>query len=347
MIRSLSSILFILLLLFLLPGCGKKTMPVAPQTIVPERVTDLGYTLDEKGVTLSWTFPNRTVEGKRLYVIEGFEVVRAVVAEDAYCEGCSLHFGPPVAVSGGKMPAGGARKKGSYTESLLRPQHRYFYKVRATTSWNLPSRDSHIISFVWETPTAAPTAVTVTVGDNMLDLSWQPPTTFLDGAPLSGSLSYEVFRSRDGKGFRPVSGSVSKTSYQDLAAKNDEKYSYKVRAVRHYKGSIAAGVASQVVSGIPSDRTPPVPPRAIKSVKIGKDIKISWASVPDKDLGGYRIYRRKATSKKPERIGSVAATATTFIDRKPATGTVYYSVTAYDHATPPNESTFSRETKAH
>ena len=34
-------------------GCGKKTRPVPPDTVLPAPITDLSYQLDEKGVTLA------------------------------------------------------------------------------------------------------------------------------------------------------------------------------------------------------------------------------------------------------------------------------------------------------
>ena len=38
--------------LFLVGGCGYKTAPVPPDSIVPKAINDLRYSVSEKGVTL-------------------------------------------------------------------------------------------------------------------------------------------------------------------------------------------------------------------------------------------------------------------------------------------------------
>ena len=60
---SVWRLLCVLLAALLVGGCGYKTMPVPPQEIVPTAITDLRYELDEKGVTLTWTYPAEDREG--------------------------------------------------------------------------------------------------------------------------------------------------------------------------------------------------------------------------------------------------------------------------------------------
>ncbi len=76
-------------------GCGRKTAPLPPQSVVPKAIDDLRYRLDDKGVELIWSYPQRSVQGERLDAIEKFEIYRAVVAPADYCSGCPLPFGPP------------------------------------------------------------------------------------------------------------------------------------------------------------------------------------------------------------------------------------------------------------
>ena len=74
------AVLLGLALLATLAGCGKKTRPVPPDTVMPAPIGDLSYHLDEKGVALSWSYPRSTVQGDRLpYRIEKFELLRAVI----------------------------------------------------------------------------------------------------------------------------------------------------------------------------------------------------------------------------------------------------------------------------
>ena len=75
-LRRLRYIIFTFLLpaFFFLPGCGKKTPPVPPQTLLPKPITNLRPHLDEKGVTLSWTVPKFNEDGALVSEIAGFEV---------------------------------------------------------------------------------------------------------------------------------------------------------------------------------------------------------------------------------------------------------------------------------
>jgi uncharacterized protein len=145
--------LLVLILVLLLPACGRKTMPVPPQDVEPVPVADLRYRLDEQGVTLSWTAPARTVAGSKLGAVEGFEIHRAEVPEEQYCPGCPLPFGPPIKYRGAPLQPGRAV---SYTEKKLRPGHRYFYKIRTRFGWHLTSQDSNQISFTWKENRPAP-----------------------------------------------------------------------------------------------------------------------------------------------------------------------------------------------
>ncbi len=139
----------------LLGGCGYKTLPVAPSAMIPRSVTNLSHELTGNGAVLRWTFPDRTVSGEKLAEIDSFQLYRAEVPADAYCETCPVPFGAPVSVAGGSLPNKGSRQ-GSYEESPLRPGYIYFFKLRSRSSWLSESEDSNLISFRWEKPSAAP-----------------------------------------------------------------------------------------------------------------------------------------------------------------------------------------------
>ena len=68
MLRNVPGGVLCLLLVVLVAavGCGRKTMVVPPQALVPAAVDDLEYSLTDKGVRLSWFFPQKTVLGRHL-----------------------------------------------------------------------------------------------------------------------------------------------------------------------------------------------------------------------------------------------------------------------------------------
>lgn len=327
-----------------LSGCGKKTRPVPPDTVMPAPITDLSYYLDEKGVELTWSYPQSTVQGDRLpYRIEKFELLRAVIPVKDYCPDCPIPFGPSIEITAESSDKG----KVSYEETLLRPNHRYVYRVRSKAGWFVSSADSNTVSVVWDTPLLAPVNFRIDEADKALTLHWQPPTGLLDGTPVADPIRYQVSRSTDGgETFTEMPGElIEGLAYTDKGLRNGKPYLYKLRAMRLHAGTVAAGMASPAVSATPHDLMPPAPPQKVRIVVTAEGIKIIWETVAEPDLAGFRIYRRSAQNPTPERIGEVGGAGLSFLDTKPpkGRGVWYYSVTAFDQAKPPNESTSSME----
>lgn len=338
---NLAPICFALLAAVLLAGCGKKTPPVPPQTVLPAPIQDLRYELNEKGVTLRWTYPTRTVQGERLpYRIKEFELYRAVMPEKDYCPGCPITFEQPVTI---KAEPSEADKTVSFTEALLRPGQRYVYEVRSKAGWYVTSNASNTVSFFWNIPPGAPSDLKAEAGDRSVSLSWQPPQTYIDGSPISGPIFYQVYRAIPNEDFLPLGDKVSATTYTDNTAKIGIKYSYRVRAVRKLDDTNVAGPPSSIQSGVPKDLTAPPPPQNITVVGNGEGVKIFWQAVSAPDLAGYRIYRRAANMKEMQFVGEVGPSTLTFIDKSPLAGSSVwlYGVTSFDTATPPNESGFA------
>lgn len=328
---------------FLFGGCGYKTAPVPPDSIVPRAIDDLRYDLDEKGVTLTWSYPVQTIRGTDLTGIASFEVYRAVVSVDGYCPTCPIPFGEPFVVPGGSFGTDG-RRKGRYESALLRSGERYFFKVRSRTSWWAISADSNIVSFVWHMPARAAADLTADGGDRVVHLSWQPVTRLMDGQPLDLPVRYQVVRSTDGKVFAEVGVAVTETRFSDTAVQNGQRYWYRIQSILEVGGSTIAGGVSEAVAVTPVDRTPPEPPTGVRVVATANGVKIFWDNSSADDLRGYHVYRRAASQSKAERIADVDAIYTIFEDRvSPSSGPFYYSVTAYDAMEPANESKPSEE----
>ena len=333
-----------LVALLALSGCGKKTRPVPPDTVMPAPISDLSYQLDEKGVTLNWSYPRATVQGDRLpYRIEKFELLRAVIPIKDYCADCPIPFGPSIEIRAESSDKG----KVFYEETLLRPNHRYVYRVRSKAGWFVSSGDSNTVSVVWDTPLLAPQNFMAEEGDKAITLRWHAPAGLLDGTPVADPIRYQVSRSTDGgETFTEMPGGLREgLDFTDKGLRNGKAYIYKVRAIRLHAGTMAAGMTSEPLTATPRDLTPPAPPQKVRAVASATGVKIIWETVAEPDLAGFRIYRRAAKSSTPEPIGQVDGAGLSFEDTKvpKGTGLWYYSVTAFDQARPANESTPSME----
>ncbi|MGV1100899.1 fibronectin type III domain-containing protein [Thiovibrio sp. JS02] len=339
----LSLLVLVLAAAFAVSGCGKKTRPVPPDTVLPAPITDLTYHLDEKGVSLSWSYPGRTVQGERLpYRIEGFQLLRAVIPLADYCKDCPIPFGPPIEIKG----ESGDEGKVFYQETLLRPRNRYVYQVRSKAGWFVTSDESNTVSVVWDTPLMAPREFAIEEGDRQLRLSWQPPTGLLDGTTVSDPILYQVYRSASGEAFGEIGAPVDGLFFVDTNLRNGRPYYYKVRAIRLHEDTRAAGMASDILLATPQDRVAPAPPRQMTAVVTAAGVKLIWEAVPESDLAGFRIYRRPARKLEPELIAEVGGAGLSYVDTKlpRGKGIWYYSVSAFDRSRPANESDRSRET---
>ena len=286
--------------------------------MLPTVINDLRQHLDEHGVTLTWTAPTRTVQGDKLGKIDGFELLRSVVSEEDYCEGCPIKFGRPIKI----------------TPDEALPGSKIQYRTKL--GWYHASGGSNIVSFVWSTLISPPAGLTAIAGDRKITLSWQAPTTLIDGTRLKENLRYQIYRSVAGAELTPLGSPITKTTFADVSVQNGKRYFYKVQPLNS-KNSV--GMMSASAQGRPHDLTPPSPPRDVTAVQTPAGIKILWQQTVEPDLAGYRIYRRRSNESKATLVGKVTGGAIMFLDTTVITpATWFYSVTAYDYAEPANES---------
>lgn len=328
-------------MLVLSGGCGYKTPPVPPQSVVPKAIADLDYSLDDNGARLTWSYPVETIDGRSLTAIDGFELYRAEIPLDDYCSSCPIPFAEPIDLPGG-VTAMEERQTAEYVSGMLRSGNKYFFKVRSRTSWWAASGDSNIVSFVYHTPAAAPRDLKASVDGTRVRLSWSPVDSLIDGGSAELPVTYQVLRSSSGEDFIEVGGPQQKTSFVDTEVVSSTTYSYKVKSGLRFEGEILDGSFSPAAQARVLDMTPPPMVTGVTVIASAGDIRVFWDTVKADDLSGYRIYRRVRGEKQHARIGETGASSSLFVDTSvPSDAKVYYAVTAIDAAG--NESELSKE----
>jgi hypothetical protein len=329
----------VLLLIVLLSGCGRKTPLVPPQKLVPVKINDLRFDLDESGVTLKWSYPTKMENGDKLQAIESFEIYRAVIPEEEFCQGCPVQYEDALVIDGGSLPASGETSTAVYREGYLQSGYRYLYKVRSRAGWWYPSADSNVVSFVRGVPPKAPQGLRIEAGDMTLALSWEPVSENIEDKTLEEFPLYQVYRKKGSQDFTAVASPFREATFIDTGLINEKNYIYKVRALVRYGETLQAGAASQPADGMPRDLIPPPQPQQLVAVEIPAGVKLVWQTVQTDDLGGYRIYRRAEESVEPEMIAEVGPRQNQYIDRTATAGRkLFYSVTSFDTAHAVNES---------
>ncbi len=329
---------FCCLIILLVGGCGIKTMPIPPQAVIPEAISDLKCKLDEKSANLSWSYPGRSIQGESIDNIRNFKIFKAEVAEKDYCPNCPIIYNFHFEINASRLKP---RKKIHFSDTDLKTGYHYTYMVQSHSGWNIKSRDSNRVAFVWQTPLAAPLSLEAEAGDQLVTLNWNAAHS------PAQEVSYQILRSKDGRKFKSIGPPVAETFFVDGSAINGKTYAYKIRAIRHADDTAYPGLLSEPVSATPKDRTPPAPPFQIHCISTAEGVRIVWSGGSEKDLGGYRIYRRSAGKKTAMMIGKTSSTGHFFMDKNlPVNVAVwYYSITAVDQAVPANESAFSPEIK--
>jgi len=133
----------IIILIFLLPGCGKKGPPVPPSQKPVPAVSDLKYSIDGDTLTLTWTIPKEIEKGTT--VSDGFIVYRYKrPISDSPCKNCPKLF---KRVSDITNDSPGYENKNIEYREEIEKGFVYTYKVVLYTKSGAQSRDSNYIDF--------------------------------------------------------------------------------------------------------------------------------------------------------------------------------------------------------
>ena len=132
----------------MLSGCGKKSLPKPPRESRPPQVTDLGYSIGENSIKLSWTIPKTSHQAKS--PASGFLIYRSKLsASEADCENCPITF-----LKIGDVPVRGGVARGPEPSVVfvqtIEPGYRYIYKVKAYDDDGVVGQDSNSIDFTYK-----------------------------------------------------------------------------------------------------------------------------------------------------------------------------------------------------
>ena len=131
--------------IFMLSGCGKKAPPVPPSGNRPPKVTDLGYSISENTIKLSWTIPKTGDKAKS--PATGFLIYRSKQSSvEADCPNCPIYF----------LKTGDVLIRDRVSERpelsvvfAIEPGYRYIYKVKAYDDDGVAGKDSNLIDFTY------------------------------------------------------------------------------------------------------------------------------------------------------------------------------------------------------
>ena len=170
-------------------------------------------------------------------------------------------------------------------------------------------------------------------------LTWDDPTTLVDGTPIaSGDFTIEV--ERDGAAIASVAGGTG--SYMDAGLTDGQLYEYSIYAKLTANDSTSNAVTTSWIAG--GAGTPNAPTGLSVAVETNGDLTLSWTNpstnidgTPMDDFAGINVYENGSLFATYTRTSADtgAADTETFT---PGAGTNAYTATAIDNESPANES---------
>lgn len=344
--------LLFLILAAALPGCGKKSPPVAPESSAPEAVADLRGWAKAEGIFLNWGLPSRNRDGTRLNDLEGFLILRqARPLGPSSCPECPLAFDPAGRIDLSSPKEGWVEgRRVWWLDRNVKPANEYTYRVIGYNRHKTPGAESNRVALAFDRPPTGVSNVGVKPDDRRLEVRWEFIPRRPDGEIPDDPGGFNVYRRGEGEdfGFLPLNPEpISGNSYVDLRVENGKRYEYAVRALRNFRGTLIEGPAAQIAAGIPQKTAPPSRPTGLVGVmrreEGRKGAELRWNPNPEADIAGYDLYREEKGGG-PVRVNTREITEPYFFDRGAEPGETYvYRLRAVDRSPRRNESEFSQE----
>jgi hypothetical protein len=349
----------LLFAIFAAVGCGVPGDPVPPSPPIPIAVSDLTAVQRGDGVLLTFTLPSKSTRGERLTEVPTMEVLRGTLRPDGLPDRGTLHVTDtvPSALLSSYVQDGKVQFLEHYAaeETHAHPGELAVFSVRTSISERKPSAHSnYVVLSLYPVPQPIETLETK-VTENAVELKWTAPLQMSGGEPISGPLSYFVYRGE----LDPASAAAArkdlhaatwkapllqiattpKTEYLDTGFDFGKAYVYVVRCAIAVNGRLLESGDSRPAIVTPKDIFPPAAPQDLVAAVLpvagsGKSVvDLSWAINVETDLAGYRVYRSDRENERGQLLTPHLLPSPAYRDTDVTPGHRYwYTVTSVDRA---------------
>jgi predicted small lipoprotein YifL len=331
--------------LLVFPACGRKGPLAIPPGREPMAVEGLSAAQRGQTVLLKWANPVKAVSGRPL---TDLEVVEIWVFDTGLPAGGRPSTSAEVekkARLAGRIPKekfgsfelrAGAPDSGMAFPFVFDPgpagPKRLAFAVRVIDSKKRASDFSAPAAVDIRACPKPPRSVGVRVFPDFLEVRWLAPDSNIDGTPLEDGSGYVVFRYEgDGLPRKLTPSPLGGLTFEDRDYEFGKAYGYFVRAVAAGADHAVESGDSPVAEIVPRDVFPPAPPAGLAVVAGDGFVSLSWRPARERDLDGYRVWRKEAGGPAFGALGVGLVRENTFIDRSAAKGVSYiYAVSAVD-----------------
>ncbi|MGD2294831.1 MAG: hypothetical protein PVF22_03235 [Candidatus Aminicenantes bacterium] len=169
----------------------------------------------------------------------------------------------------------------------------YFFSLRVKDIRRRKSDYSDPISLEAQICPLPPQNIKAAVFSDKVVVQWDPPEKNIDQSSPSLVEGYNIFRSvKEAKPVRLNSALILGQTYEDKNFTFGTVYRYFVRASATAALPYLESGDSEELEVIPKDTFSPAPPKGLVIVAGTDILSLSWDANTEKDLAGYRVWRR-------------------------------------------------------
>jgi len=317
--RFFSFLFFAFLALFFI-FCGRKGPLIAPVERIPQTVKNFGSRQKGAALILKWTNPTAYADGSPLSEIEEIEIwlyeqqkrpketeeesseeqkpATPKVSLETFKDKAELK----VVIEKEEFPVYEKRKEKDSIE------YEYLYKLakenlglkRLTFGLRIKDMKDKVSEFSNLIPTEPgvvslpPQDVQSTVYEDRIDIEWKEPEKNIDDSTPAKVQGYVVYKKGEEELPRALNSSLIKEKkYSDKDFIFGKVYHYFIRASSTESSPFLESDDSETLQVLAKDIFAPEAPTGLVSMRGGDFISLSWDVNQEKDLLGYRVWRRE------------------------------------------------------
>jgi len=327
--------------------CGKRGPIYAPLVKIPQKIEDLDVFQRGNTMVLRWSNPSSYIDGDP---IEGEITVELwllkVEKELARQQGGGLteeNFASKALLhetikqedfTKFQDPEGEPSEGLIYTYELTSQelsQMVFVFGLRIKDNKEKVSDFSSLTPLIPKSVPLPPFDLQAQMHDNSVKIEWKAPEGNIDSTTPASVVGYNLYREAEKEELHRVNTTlIEETTFVDTDFVYNLTYRYYVRASSTKSSPYTESENSKAVELLTEDTLFPIAPKGLVAITGENFVSLSWDSNKEKDLVGYRVWRRIEGEEEFVAVTELIAENVYHDTNVEKNKKYYYSITALD-----------------